>query len=126
MAPAFAGMALKLLENRQNARRAGALALRRRRGSLLAPVPGAASLAFAAAGFAAFALLRFADLAAAALVGLGLAGGRRIHAGAHHLDRQGDDVDRGPGEAARQQNRCGEKQNDAHLQTDSGRLLDGR
>ena len=64
---------------------------------------GAALLAFAAAGFAAFPLLGLAQFAAAALVGLGLAGGDRVEAGAGRLDRQGDDVDRGSGEAAAQE-----------------------
>ena len=39
-----------------------------------------------------------ADLAAALLVGFGLAGGRRVDAGRRDLHRQGDDIDRGLGD----------------------------
>ena len=45
-------------------------------------------------------LLRLAHLAAALLVGLGLAGGRRVDPGRDDLHRQGDDIDRGLGDRA--------------------------
>src|SRR6478672_2756430 len=83
----------------------------------------APGLAFAPPGLAALALFGLADFAPAALIGLGLAGGQRVDAGADGLDRQGDDVERGPGETAAQQQGGGEQKNHAHVQTDSREML---
>jgi oligoendopeptidase F len=82
----------------------------------VALVPG---VALAATGFAALALLGLAQLAAAALVGLGLAGGQRIDAGACRPDRQGDEIDCRAGKATAKQEGRREEKNHAHLQSDS-------
>lgn len=81
---------------------------------------GAFPLALAAAGLAAKPFLFPAKLAAAPLVGLGLAGRDRVDARARRLDRQRDDVDRGAGEAARQEQRKGEEKDAHQLSIDIG------
>jgi hypothetical protein len=94
-----------------------ALAPRRWRVPILLGAAGDAFLALrmmlAAAGDPALALLLLADLAAAALVGPGLVGSDRIDPGADHSDREGDDVDRGLGQAGGEEKRQGEEK-DAH------------
>jgi hypothetical protein len=99
---------------------------------LFALLPGTPRTAFVAVGMLlatssdpALALFLFADLAAAALVGLRLAGGDGVDPGADRPHRQGDDVDRGLGQAAGKGERESEKK-DAHRAAHKAYLLEER
>jgi DNA-binding transcriptional regulator GbsR (MarR family) len=82
----------------------------------------ALGVTLAAAREAAAPFLLLTKLAAAALVGLGLAGGHRIDAGADHFHRKSDDIDRGARKTAREKQRNDGKKG-AHVPDSSAGVL---